>query len=238
MRIRHYTYLQHKPHFLTGFIFFKACLILVFFLFFTFAVRKPVPIGSTTSATSPSTNSTISLTNNTNNTTPQIVHPPHLYNNAAATVIHQQTNPPVRTGSMGEIRTPHGNEMGVRIGGHGGEPHPPQQAYQHSSETATYVNVVSPAAANISRPPFYHQPPPMMRPQVQPHPGSGGHVPYSPAFQHHPHVRPVGIAIPRQGNTNPETYHRQSSIGKLTFFAYSYSVLLVELFLSDFFLFC
>jgi hypothetical protein len=28
-------------------------------------------------------------------------------------------------------------------------------------------------------------------------------------------VRPVGIAIPRQGNTNPETYHRQSSIGKL-----------------------
>ena len=116
----------------------------------------------------------------------------------------------------------------VRPGGHTEvtqqlqQQHQQPPAYHHSSETATYVNVVSPAT---TRPPFYHHPPPIMRPQGgasagatgvhHPHPGSGGHVPYSPAFQHHPHVRPVGIAIPRQGNTNPETYHRQSSIGKL-----------------------
>ena len=133
------------------------------------------------------------------------------------------------------VKTQH---CAVRPGGHAEvtqqqqqlqQPQPP--AYHHSSETATYVNVVNPAN---TRPPFYHHPPPinpLVRPQVQggsggvqphhPHPGSGGHVPYSPAFQHHPHVRPVGIAIPRQGNTNPETtYHRQSSIGKLTFFCF------------------
>lgn len=48
------------------------------------------------------------------------------------------------------------------------------------------------------------------------HPGSGGHVPYSPAFHHHHsqqhHVRPIGIAnvMPRQ---EQQQYQRQSSVG-------------------------
>jgi hypothetical protein len=90
----------------------------------------------------------------------------------------------------------------------------PAQAYHHSSETATYVNIVGPSSiSSRAPPPFYHHPPPLIRPQVQPHPGSSGHVPYSPAFQHHQHhVRPVGIAMPRQGN-NEGTFQRQSSIG-------------------------
>merc|ERR1711953_353220 len=44
--------------------------------------------------------------------------------------------------------------------------------------------------------------PPVIRP------GSAGHVPYSPAFHHGQHVRPVGIAMPRQG----ESFQRQSSV--------------------------
>lgn len=142
----------------------KICIL------FCVAVRKP------TSTTSPPQN-------------PQIVHPPHLYTNTAATVIHQAPPPTV----------------------------PPPAYHAHNSETATYVNVVGPIP-NRAPPPFYHHPPPMVRappPQQQPHPSSQGHVPYSPAFQHH-HVRPVGIAMPRQGNNLNEgaSYQRQSSIGK------------------------
>ena len=185
----------------------KACSIFVHF--FAFTVRKPVTNPGVTSTNT----STIALNSNSNNTLnnsnspPRIVHPPHLYTNQAATVIHQHP------GSHQGVVLHHDGHDQREV-----QPQPP--AYHHSSETATYVNVMSPQqpTTNTQRPPFYHHPPPpMIRPQVQPHPGSGGHVPYSPAFQHHPHVRPVGIAIPRQGNTNPETYHGQSAIGKLTY---------------------
>ena len=116
---------------------------------------------------------------------PQIVHPPHLYTNTAATVIQHPG-----------------------AGGNGAYP-----IHHHSPDTATYVNVVSPASMQQppTRPPFYHHPPPMLQ-QRPPHPGSGGHVPYSPAFQHHQHVRPVGIAMPRQGNNNVE--YQSRPIGK------------------------
>lgn len=124
---------------------------------FAFAVRKPnapTVVSNAGSTVGP----------------PQIVHPPHLYTNTAATVIHPAAYP----------------------------------------DTATYVNVVSQRP-----PPFYHHPPPLIRPQAQPHPSSSGHVPYSPAFQsHQQHVRPVGIAMPRQGNSDSgAAYQRQSSIG-------------------------
>ena len=77
------------------------------FVCFDFAVRKPVVgMGPTNLPATPSTSQGgIALTTNINNQitppqiaqmaqkTPQIVHPPHLYTNAAATVIHQQTPP-------------------------------------------------------------------------------------------------------------------------------------------------
>ena len=118
---------------------------------------------------------------------------------------------------------------------------PPVSMY--SSETATYVNVVSPSARvpvagggqqQHMAPPPYPQPPPtnnmMPRPPLYAapgqHPGSGGHVPYSPVFSHHQHhIRPVGIAnvMPRQGSSTASTMNnnqhennntqRQSSVG-------------------------
>ena len=119
---------------------------------------------------------------------------------------------------------------------------PPVSMY--SSETATYVNVVSPSArvpvaggggnGQHMAPPPYPQPPPtnnmMPRPPLYAapgqHPGSGGHVPYSPVFSHHQHhIRPVGIAnvMPRQGSSTASTMNnnqhennntqRQSSVG-------------------------
>ena len=110
---------------------------------------------------------------------PQIVHPPHLYTNTAATVIHQY-NP---------------------AGGHHTAP-----PVIPASETATYVNINRPAFPpnNMMHHHAHHRPPGI-------HPGSAGHVPYSPAFHHHQHVRPVGIAMPRQG----EAYQRQSSVGNV-----------------------
>ena len=117
---------------------------------------------------------------------------------------------------------------------------PPVSMY--SSETATYVNVVSPNSRvpvggggqqQHMAPPPYPQPPPtsnmMPRPPLYAagqHPGSGGHVPYSPVFSHHQHhIRPVGIAnvMPRQGSSTASTINnnqhennnsqRQSSVG-------------------------
>jgi hypothetical protein len=116
-------------------------------------------------------------------------------------------------------------------------PAPPVQVQAaYHSETATYVNIVSPSTRQAPPPYSHHTPPAVVRPPMYPgvsgghtgsggHPGSGGHVPYSPAFQHHQHVRPVGIAnvIPRQGQildhhaNNPYNYQRSqtaSVIGK------------------------
>ena len=127
---------------------------------------------------------------------PQIVHPPHLYTNTAATVIHGHHYPGQAVGQVQQAPT----GVPVNNGNHTGPPILP------ASETATYVNINTRPAF----PPNYnnhqhahHRPPPI-------HPGSGGHVPYSPAFHHHQHVRPVGIAMPRQG----EAFQRQSSVGK------------------------
>ena len=127
---------------------------------------------------------------------PQIVHPPHLYTNSAPTVINNN----------------------VTMNQPGGQP-----SAAYSSETATYVNVVSPSTRQ-QPPPYPHPqppPPPMIRPPLYAgqHPGSGGHVPYSPVFAHHQHVRPVGIAnvMPRQGSTNnnhDNNTQRQNSVGK------------------------
>lgn len=159
-------------------------------------------------------------------TPPQIVHPPHLYNNTAPTVINNITV------TMQQQATPP-SAMAT----------PPVSMY--SSETATYVNVVSPSArvpvaggggnGQHMAPPPYPQPPPtnnmMPRPPLYAapgqHPGSGGHVPYSPVFSHHQHhIRPVGIAnvMPRQGSSTASTMNnnqhennntqRQSSVGK------------------------
>ena len=159
-------------------------------------------------------------------TPPQIVHPPHLYNNTAPTVINNITV------TMQQQATPP-SAMAT----------PPVSMY--SSETATYVNVVSPSArvpvagngggnGPHMAPPPYPQPPPtnnmMPRPPLYAapgqHPGSGGHVPYSPVFSHHQHhIRPVGIAnvMPRQGSSTASTMNnnqhennntqRQSSVG-------------------------
>ena len=112
---------------------------------------------------------------------PQIVHPPHLYTNTAATVIHHYPG---------------------QVGHPGGHHHALPAA---SSETATYVNINRPAFPPNNLMHNHHT---QHRPPVI-HPGSAGHVPYSPAFHHHQHVRPVGIAMPRQG----ESFQRQSSVG-------------------------
>ena len=114
---------------------------------------------------------------------PQIVHPPHLYTNTAATVIHHYP---------GQV-------------GHPGGHHHALPASAASSETATYVNINRPAFPPNNLMHNHHT---QHRPPVI-HPGSAGHVPYSPAFHHHQHVRPVGIAMPRQG----ESFQRQSSVG-------------------------
>ena len=114
---------------------------------------------------------------------PQIVHPPHLYTNTAATVIHHYP---------GQV-------------GHPGGHHHALPASTASSETATYVNINRPAFPPNNLMHNHHT---QHRPPVI-HPGSAGHVPYSPAFHHHQHVRPVGIAMPRQG----ESFQRQSSVG-------------------------
>ena len=115
---------------------------------------------------------------------PQIVHPPHLYTNTAATVIHHYP---------GQVGHPGGHHHAL-----------PASA---SSETATYVNINRPAFPPNNLMHNHHT---QHRPPVI-HPGSAGHVPYSPAFHHHQHVRPVGIAMPRQG----ESFQRQSSVGNV-----------------------
>ena len=200
-------YLQQKNTTKQYWQLFFAC----FFLFFL-AVRKTSP--------------------------PQIVHPPHLYTNSAPTVINnnnvttaalsQQQLPNINANIPGPIpgpQPPPGN-----VPGHPANMQPPPA---YSSETATYVNVVNPSTRQ-QPPPYPHpQPPPpmphaagphaMVRPPLYagPHPGSGGHVPYSPVFTHHQHVRPVGIAnvMPRQGSAATNNNHdnntqRQTSVGK------------------------
>lgn len=148
------------------------CMLSNHVVLFALAVRKPNAPPAASSMPMPNVVSSALSSSSSGAGPPQIVHPPHLYTNTAATVIHPTYGGP---------------------------------------DTATYVNVVSQRP-----PPFYHHPPPMIRPQVQPHPSSSGHVPYSPAFQsHQQHVRPVGIAMPRQGNSDSgAAYQRQSSIGK------------------------
>ena len=211
----HFALLTTKKYYQTILAFFFAC----FFLFFL-AVRKTSP--------------------------PQIVHPPHLYTNSAPTVINNNN---VTTAVMSQQQQPaHGQPninanmpgpipagpqppLGNIPGGHHPVANIPPPAY--SSETATYVNVVNPSTRLQQQPPPYPhpQPPPphaagshaMVRPPLYagPHPGSGGHVPYSPVFTHHQHVRPVGIAnvMPRQGSAATNNNHdnntqRQTSVGK------------------------
>ncbi len=163
------------------------------------------------------------------NNGPQIIHPPHLYTNtnpviqtAAGNVGHQQ---PVQPPQNTQPFNPHHHATSPPQQQQHPIPYNAQSPPQQQQDTATYVNVVSP----VRQPPPY-QPAPTIPPLPQqrptypppPHPGSAGHVPYSPAFQthhHHQHhgVRPIGIAnvMPRDTNQSNafNSPQRQALIG-------------------------